>query len=122
MSEAPARPCASCERLQRQVESLQQAVAVLTEQVRSLQEQLAALRKDSSTSSKPPSSDIVKPPKPAPPQGQDRRNIGGQPGHPRHLRPAFTPGQVNGGSFDHALSCCPDCGHAVQPLPGPPRV
>ncbi len=122
MSEATARPCANCERLQRQVESLQQAVAVLTEQVRSLQGQLAALRKDSSTSSKPPSSDIVKPPKPAPPQGQAKRKIGGQPGHPRHLRPAFTPEQINGGSFDYALSCCPDCGHAVVPLDGPPRV
>jgi transposase len=101
---------------------LQQALAVLTEQVRSLQEQLAALRKDSSTSSKPPSSDIVKPPKQAPPPGQDKRKIGGQPGHPRHLRAAFSPEQINGGSFEHTLSCCPECGHAVEPLAGPPRV
>src|SRR5438874_13562831 len=122
MSEAMARPCANCERLQRQVEAQQQTIAVLTEQVRTLQEQLAALRKDSSTSSKPPSSDVVKPPKPAPPPGQDKRKIGGQPGHPRHLRPAFTPEQVNGGPFDHALDRCPDCGHAVEPLQGPPRV
>jgi len=43
-----------------------------------LQAQLAAARKDSSTSSKPPSSDIVKPPKPDPPEGQERRRIGGQ--------------------------------------------
>jgi transposase len=122
MSEATARPCANCERLQRQVESLQQAVAVLTEQVAALQEQLAALRKDSTTSSKPPSSDVVKPPKPAPPPGQAKRSIGGQPGHLRHLRAAFPPEQVNGDSFDHALACCPDCGHAVQPLAGQPRV
>jgi len=107
--------CPSCQRLQAQVDALQAELAHLREQV-------AALRKDSSTSSKPPSSDVVKPPKPAPPPGQDRRKIGSQPGHPRHLRPPFAPGQVNGGSFDHTLSCCPDCGHAVQPLPGPPRV
>src|SRR5262245_24791411 len=122
MSETTARPCANCERLQRQVEAQQRAIAVLAEQVRALQEQLAALRKDSSTSSKPPSSDIVKPPRPAPPPGQDKRKIGGQPGHPRHQRAAFSPEQVNGGSFDHALDCCPDCGHAVEPLRGPPRV
>ena len=60
-----------------------------------LQEQLAAARKDSSTSSKPPSSDIVKPPKPEPPEGQDRRRIGGQPGHPKHERPLLSPDQCD---------------------------
>jgi transposase len=129
MGAGTANACPNCERLQRQVQALQelaarqqQAVAALTEQVRLLQDKLAAAAKDSSTSSKPPSSDIVKPPKPEPPPGQDRRNIGGQPGHPRHQRAAFPEAQVNGGFFDHTLECCPDCGHAVQPLDGPPRV
>ena len=117
-----ANACPNCERLQRQVQGLEQAVADLTEQVRLLQEKLAAAGKDSSTSSKPPSSDIVKPPKPQPPPGQGRRKIGGQPGHPRHQRAAFPEDQVNGGSFDHLLECCPDCGQAVVPLDGPPRV
>src|SRR5207253_1730944 len=49
--------CAECERLQAQVEALQGENTLL-------REQLARARKDSSTSSKPPSSDIVKPPKP----------------------------------------------------------
>src|SRR5436853_7802332 len=117
MEAATAKPCANCERLQKQVEVLQQAVSSLTEQVRLLQEKLAAARKDSSTSSKPPSSDIVKPPKPAPPEGQDRRRIGGQPGHPKHERAAFPPGSIHGASVDHRLDLCPCCGHHLQPMP-----
>ena len=51
-----------------------------------LKQQLAAARKNSSTSSKPPSSDIVKPKNPRGKGGKKRRR-GGQPGHPRHERP-----------------------------------
>src|SRR5690348_6652448 len=112
MEGATPKPCANCERLQKQVEVLQQAVTALTEQVRLLQERLAAAGKDSSNSSKPPSSDIVKPPKPTPPEGQAKRSIGGQPGHPRHQRAPFPPEHVNGGFFDHTPGCCPDCGAA----------
>ena len=66
--------------------------------------------------SKPPSSDIVKPPKPAPPEGQERRRIGGQPGHPKHERADFPPELINGGSFDHRLDLCPRCGYDLQPM------
>ena len=56
----------------------------------------ARLKKDSSTSSKPPSSDIVKPPRSPAPAGKPRkRRHGGQPGHDRHLRPSFPPAQVD---------------------------
>ncbi len=96
---------------------------VLEATVARLQAQLAAARKDSSTSSKPPSSDIVKPPKPAPPEGQDRRRIGGQPGHPKHERTAFPPALINGDSVDYRLDLCPGCGHNLQPMPTiAPRV
>jgi transposase len=81
-----------------------------------LQKQLAAAQKDSSTSSKPPSSDIVKPPKPEPPEGRDRRSIGGQPGHPKHERVAFPPESINGASVDSRLDLCPCCGHDLQPM------
>jgi transposase len=88
-----------------------------------LQAQLAAALKDSSTSSKPPSSDIVKPPKPEPPEGQDRRRIGGQPGHPKHERDAFPPESINGASVDYRLDLCPCCGHDLRPMPTiAPRV
>ena len=66
-------------------------LAALQATVEQLQKQLAAARKDSSNSSKPPSSDIVKPPKPQPPPGQERRQPGGQPGHPAHQRELFPP-------------------------------
>jgi transposase len=108
--------CPNCPRLQARLEALEAEVA-------RLREQLASARKDSSTSSKPPSSDIVKPPKPAPPEGQARRSIGGQPGHPKPERVPFPPEAVNGGSHDHRLEFCPSCGHPLQPtLSIVPRV
>src|SRR5512135_3199757 len=109
--------CPSCRRLRAELDALKGKLATLGATIAQLQEQLAAARKDSSTSSKPPSSDIVKPPKPAPPAGQDRRRIGGQPGHPKHERADFPPELINGGSFDHRLDLCPRCGHDLQPTP-----
>jgi len=97
------------------VDVLEAELAALKEVVAQLSRQLAAARKDSSTSSKPPSSDIVKPPKPPPPPGQAQRQIGGQPGHPKHERAAFPPEAVNAGSFDHRLDSCPACGQDLQP-------
>ena len=110
------KSCPNCGRLQARVDALEAELAALKEVVAQLSRQLAAARKDSSTSSKPPSSDIVKPPKPPPPEGQDRRHIGGQPGHPKHERTLFPPESINGGSFDHRLDLCPECGHTLQPM------
>jgi transposase len=121
--------CPNCQRLHArletqhaQLEALHAQLEVLQATIIRLQEQLAAGRKDSSTSSKPPSSDIVKPPKPPPPPGQDRRKIGGQPGHPKHERGLFPSEQVNGGSHDYCLDLCPTCGHGLQPTTAAPRV
>jgi len=128
--------CPNCQRLQAQLEiqraqletqkaqleAQQTQLDVLQRTIAQLQAQLAAARKDSSTASKPPSSDIVKPPKPPPPKGQDKRRIGGQPGHPKHERDLFPPEQVNGGSHDHVLDLCPSCGHGLQPTAAAPRV
>ena len=100
-------PCANCERLQAQVDSLRQQLDALQAVVAQLQERLAAARKDSSTSSKPPSSDIVKPPPPAPSPGQAKRGPGGQPGHPKHDRAPFPPEMVT--PFLHTLDACPCC-------------
>ena len=81
--------------------------ARLHARVAELETQLAAARKTSRTSSKPPSSDIVKPPKPK--KGRKKRKRGAQPGHPHHQRPAFTPEQITQ-TQDYTLECCPDCG------------
>jgi len=104
-------PCTQCQRLQAQVDALQAKVDTLLGEVAALREQLAAVRKDSSTSSKPPSSDIVKP-KPAH-AGDAKRAIGGQPGHPKHERAPFPPEQVS--HFEeHTLDTCPCCGGPLR--------
>jgi transposase len=84
-----------------------------------LQAKLAAATKNSRNSSKPPSSDIVKAPRP-PRLG--KRKIGGQKGHPRHARMAFTPEQID--HFFHGrLACCPCCqSQDLSPQESPPRV
>jgi transposase len=109
--------------LQALLDTQEARLKALEATVARLQEQLAASRKDSSTSSKPPSSDIVKPPRPEPPEGQERRRIGGQPGHPKHEREAFPPESINGASVDYRLDLCPCCGRDLQPMPTiEPRV
>ena len=75
-----------------------QAIAPLLARIAELEAEVARLKKNSSTSSKPPSSDIVKPPRPAPRgSGRRKRRRGGQPGHQRHTRTPFPPERV-----DHA--------------------
>jgi transposase len=109
-------PCVHCERLQAQLDELKATVA-------RLQAQLAAAHKDSSTSSKPPSSDIVKPPKPPPPPGQDKRQPGGQPGHPKHERLAFPPEALTAPLHEYyPAEICPDCGLGLRPAGDPPRI
>lgn len=54
-----------------------------------LEGQLAAARKDSSTSSKPPSASSGQFGRPR------KRRAGGQPGLPRHVRPPFSPDQID---------------------------
>lgn len=110
MSTETTPPCANCQRLQAQLDALQARFDALLEAVAQLQRQLAAARKDSSNSSKPPSSDIVKPPKPAPPAGQPRRKPGGQPGRASHQRVPFPPEMLASPPTDYLLGACPSCG------------
>src|SRR3989338_3154224 len=58
-----------------------------------LKDKIARLEKNSSNSSKQPSSDIVKQPKPAPADGT-KRKIGGQFGHSKSIRQPFAPEDV----------------------------
>ena len=78
--------------------------------VEQLQKQLAAALKNSSNSSKPPSSDIAKPPKPQPPAGQPRRKRSGQPGHTSHQCQLFPPEMLASVPTDYLLDACPGCG------------
>ena len=101
------------------IADLQQQVATLSKQVADLLAQVARLSKNSSNSSKPPSSDIVKPPPPLTPLGE-KRSIGGQKGHERHEREPFAPVQIDR-VVDYKMKRCPDCGGVVRPTDLPPR-
>lgn len=103
-------------------EQLRQQVAALLDRGAKLEAQLAAALKNSGNSSKPPSSDIAKPPRPEPAKrGKRKRKRGGQPGHPRHERPPFAPEDIDQ-AWDYSLSTCPDCGGKLTAGEEPPRV
>jgi transposase len=85
-----------------------------------LKQQLASARKDSSTSSKPPSSDMVKPPKPPGKDGKKRKR-GGQPGHQQHLRSPFSDDAIDT-VVSYTLDGCPDCGGKLRLFEQPADV
>jgi len=84
-------------------------LAVLEERVAQLEAALAQAQKNSSNSSKPPSSDIVRPkPKHDKPGRPQKRRIGGQPGHPRHERQQFAEHELDG-IKEWRHDACPCC-------------
>jgi transposase len=103
------KPCPNC--------------TALEARVAALEAELARARKNSANSSKPPSSDIVKPPRAGSPRDKAmrKRKRGAQPGHPRHERPPFAPEEIDE-RVDYSLTVCPDCGGKTTPLDLAPRV
>lgn len=114
------KSCPKCDAARRETDRLKAEMAALVARVATLEADLAKARKNSSTSSKPPSSDIINPP-PAKGKGRRKRRQGGQPGHPRHLRNPFADDQIDA-TFEYSLDACPDCGGCVMPSAEPPRV
>ena len=90
------------------------ATAPLLERIAELEAELAKAKKNSSNSSKPPSSDIVKPKKPKCKGRRGKRKQGGQPGHPKHERPEFPPEMLDR-AWEYHLSQCPVCGDVLLP-------
>jgi transposase len=88
---------------------IEAAIAPLLERIAALEQENARLRKNSSNSSKPPSSDIVKPPKGTGKnlKGKKKRKRGGQKGHPRHERKAFSPEEVTVRHPEYTLNLDP---------------
>ncbi len=87
--------CERCGRLELDLHELKERIA-------RLEIELAKAKKNSTNSSKPPSSDITKPDgnkqddtKKTADGKSPKRKRGGQPGHPRHQRPAFEPSEVD---------------------------
>lgn len=108
---------------------LDQMVNILVEENQRLQHRIAELerelakaRKTSKTSSKPPSSDMTKPRKTSQaPSVFGAREPGGQLGHPKHKRAAFSPEELTG-TVNDTLSSCPTCGGLVFPAEQAPKV
>ena len=96
------------------------ATASLQERIAALEVELAKAKKNSSNSSKPPSSDLVKPLKPPRKDGQNRKR-GGQPGHEQRLRPDFPPEAIDK-VVPYTLDCCPDCGGKLRRFARPAEV
>ena len=114
------------EQLMERVEALERRVQQLEHLEKrnaELEAEVAKLRKNSSTSSKPPSSDIVKPPKRRSGKRGKRgkRKTGGQQGHTKHERTPFAPDQLDG-AWEYALDSCPDCGGDLKSAQAEPRV
>lgn len=100
-------------------EAVIETLCTLSAKVASLETEMAKLRKDSSTSSKPPSSDITKPPRRP---KASKRHIGAQPGHPKHERALLPEEQIDEAWDYHSLACA-HCGHDdIVLLDLPPRV
>ena len=75
------------------IEKLIEENKQLREHIKLLQEKITRLERNSSNSSKPPSSDIVNP-KPPAKKGRKRKR-GGQSGHKKHSRQPFTSEQID---------------------------
>lgn len=82
---------------------------------------LAKLQKNSSNSSKPPSSDLVNPPKKKQRGRSNKRKIGGQPGHDRFLRKPFTDDELDR-QWVWRHGECPCCSGRLVDAKLPPRV
>ncbi len=87
------------------IRSQEHRIAELEAKVAELQEQVARLLKNSSNSSKPPSSDIVKPPKT---KSNNTGKSGGHKGHPGFWRNLFKAEEVDEVK-EYRLSQCPSC-------------
>jgi transposase len=107
--------------------TLDTTVQAAQQEIEALQRKLALLSKNSSNSSKRPSSDDITKPnkggkKNAGTQGKGNK-IGGQPGHPKHTRAPYPPETI-ADVHEYASAACPHCGGAdilwVEDVP--PRV
>ena len=101
----------------RRIAELEEQVAELLKANAELAEKVAKLSKNSSNSSKPPSSDIVKPPKAKQSSGTTQQ--GGQPGHKGSNREPFRQDQIDKTIPFYTDSC--DCGYvgSGQPIEKP---
>lgn len=113
MAEPDNHECPNCKRLERRVAELEARLV-------QLENELAKARKTSATSSKPPSSDIVRPPHKVGKGKRGKRKRGAQPGHPRHERTPFAEEELDN-AWEYRLDNCPCCHGELKDLQTPPK-
>ena len=105
------------EKLREQVADRDRQIADAEEQIADLERQLASRQKNSTNSSKPPSSDgLAGNSRQRGRRKKSKRKVGGQKGHPGHHRPLVPPAQVQ--EVRPVLpEECKHCGHALSQQP-----
>jgi len=110
------------------IAQLTQRVETLLKRIEQLEDEVARLKKDSNNSSKPPSSDIVKPRQSVRKTASTKRKRGGQPGHKKHTRKPFAPNEVDR-AFEYELTAQDAAGlivldqwHTVQQVTLPKKL
>ena len=93
------------------LDSAKAIIRVLLARMKVLEEKVARLEKNSSTSSKPPSSDITKPTHEQRQPG--KRKSGGQPHHKGKTRSLLPPEEVDD-TLDLPIEHCPKCGCGIE--------
>ncbi len=83
-------------------------IDTLEKKVKAQEKTIAKLKKNSSNSSKRPSSDDITNPKKKNGKKKGKRLIGGQPGHKGNFRVPFKEEEINH-FVDYVLDTCPDC-------------
>jgi len=96
------------------------------DRIQELEKKVVSLSKNSSNSSKRPSSDDITKQKSKESKKSDgkpdkKRKIGAQPGHKGNFRIPFTEDEINK-FYDYHLPNCPQCNCKTIPTGGPPRV
>jgi len=110
----------------KRIAELEKRVAELKAQLKAALEKIAVHEKNSANSSKPPSSDIVKPPKDKPTvdpktKRKIKRKKGAQKGHKPNLRKPLAPELIDE-IVKLELTACPDCGHKLDLSKTAPKI
>lgn len=107
-------PTAEVERLRQENDRLRQENADQAKQIEDLKRQLALQQQNSTTTSKPPSSDgLAGRQRERGRRTKSRRKPGGQPGHPGHSRP-FVPSERVDAIIDLVPEACRQCQTGLQ--------
>lgn len=114
LRDARDRQAQEIERLRRENERLREQLAEQAKQIADLERKLALREQNSTTTSKPPSSDgLAGRPRERGRRLKSRRRPGGQPGHPGHSRPLVPAEQVDE-VIDHVPEHCRRCAHRLH--------